>query len=733
MRVTLAIEQDTAVIESMLSDYARWDDTVAFIQGNKADYLTSNFTGESVANLHVTSVVITKLDATPILKLTLSSEGTIGDMSADMLNTLTPYFKHISQLAIKEKLTSVLWLNNKPFLMVASPVTDTARKQTASGYMYALRRLDDQYIKRIQKTASIPFTLQPAVARIKQMVIVKQSEENSVKRWTASASLTNLPAEIIVGGPTRLLNERRITYWTLAGIAASLVAFSLVGIYLILNRRILRRLHEFSQLADRHRIDKDSSIRWPIQGKDELDNLSTSLNDLMAEVNARHQDLNFLAEHDPLTGIGNRRQLHNRLEAVQNRSRRQPSLASSLLLLDLDGFKLINDGLGHSVGDKVLQIIANRLLTLSRNYDTVARLGGDEATTHLGGSKTVTRLGGDEFAVLLEDTTPPHATLYAERLLRTLEQPIELEGQNLIIRGSIGITPAEASLTKEEIVRNADLAMYEAKRRGKGQIVMFSVGLLDKAHRRMQLEQALQHAMNSNLLEVWYQPIIAPHSGGVVGMEALSRWTFNENYIPPDEFIGIAETSGMIVQLGRFVLDQAGAALKDLRAEYPNLQCSVNLSVRQFRDTDLVADISACLHKHNLPADALKLELTESMLAEHEEDLLATMLNIVKLGCKFYLDDFGTGYSSLDRLRRFPIEVLKIDRSFVTPLGNGDDVMVRNIINIGHELGMKLIAEGVETETELSRLTELGCIQFQGYYFAKPMPLEDLRIWLASQ
>ena len=596
------------------------------------------------------------------------------------------------------------------------------------------RKLDhyNAYIKHFQEISSVAFNLQPGVAHPTKETSVRISQKDSVKHWSVTQSLPNLPIKITVSGPTRLLKERRTAYWTLAANATALVALSLLGIYHILNRRLLRRLGEFSRLADLHRTAHDLNIRWPLQGSDELDNLGNSLNGLMGEVSARHQDLSFLAEHDPLTGIGNRRQLHNCLDAVQNRSRRQLSLTSSLLLLDLDSFKLINDGLGHDIGDKVLQIVANRLLALTRNYDTVARLGGDEPDTELDGIKTVTRLGGDEFAILLEDTEPATALPFAERLLRNLEQPIELDGHSLIIRASIGITLVDTALSKEDVVRNADLAMYEAKRRGKARVAIFDAQLLDKASRYLQLEQALKRALDSQQLEVWYQPIIAPDSGDIVGMEALSRWPLGESYISPVEFISIAENTGMIAQLGRFVLDQVGATLKDLRSKYPNLQCSINLSVRQFYDTNLVVEISDCLSKYKLPANALKFELTESMVVEHESNILPTMLKLVEMGCSFYLDDFGTGHSSLDRLQRFPFAVLKIDRSFVTPLNNGDDVMARNIINIGRELGMELVAEGVETEEELSRLLALGCKNIQGYYLAKPMHLNDLRAWTSA-
>lgn len=734
LRVDLVLAQDRHTLEATLGDYSHWDETVNFILGKNAGYIATNMSGTSLNTLDINAVAFTKLDATPASAIAVSNDGTIGDMSPAMLAVVTPFFKRATQAANKESLTSVLWLNGAPILATALPITDAHRKNPASGYMFMFRNLSGKYLQQIQQVTSVPFALVPAKALPKQAITMKQSGAGANKTWAVNQSLANLPLQINVSGPTSLLKERRTAYWLLAANAAALIAFALAGIYFILEYRILRRLKEFSQLANRQRAEGNPDIRWPMQGSDELDNLSMSLNGLMGEISAKHQDLRFLAEHDSLTGVGNRRKLYNRLEAVRNRSLRMPSLTSSLVLLDIDNFKLVNDGMGHAVGDMVLQEIAGRIHAMTRSYDTVARLVSDETITELEGNNTVVRLGGDEFAVLLEDSEPSKVLSYTERLLKRIEQPIELEGrQSLVVRGSIGIALVDAALSKEDIVRNADLAMYEAKRRGKGQIAMFDVGLLSTTFRRLHLEQALKQALDAKLLEVWFQPIVAPEFGDVVGMEALSRWSLDENYISPVEFIPIAENTGMIGQLGRLVFDQVGAALKGLRAHYPNLQCSINLSIRQFHDTDLISDISACLRKYDLPADALKLELTESMIVEHEHEVLPTMLKLVAMGCKFYLDDFGTGYSSLDRLRTLPFNVLKIDRSFVTSLRNGDNIIVRNIINIGRELGMELIAEGVETEEELSKLIALGCDQFQGYYFAKPMPLADLHAWLSAQ
>ena len=731
-RVIIALDQDKKSLEGMLNDYAHWDDSLNFIKGTNKNYIALNLSGSSLNSLNINSVAFTKLDASPVATLIVTSDGTLEDMSPEMLAVATPFFKRAAQSTTKGKLSSIIWLNGEPILATAEPVTDSAHKIPTNGYMYMFRNLGGKYLQDIQQATAVSFTFQPAAVAPTRELIVKQSGKWFPNHWTVNESLANLPIQIRVSGSTNLLKERRVTYWTFEAFAVALMLLSLVGIYLILNRRILGRLKAFSQLADRHRTEQDANIRWPVQGEDELDNLASSLNELIIDINVKHVDLNFLAEHDLLTGVGNRRLLQSRLEALQNRTSRQPSLTSSLLLLDLDNFKLINDSLGHSVGDKVLKVIATRILAQTRNYDAVTRPGKVENVTQLGGYKTVTRLGGDEFAILLEDSEPALALPYAERLLSAVEQPIEHEGKYLTVRGSVGIAPIEASMKHEDIIRNADLAMYEAKRRGKSQVVTFNNGLLSKASRHLQLEQALKQALDNRLLEVWFQPIVE-HCGDVVGMEALSRWSLDKYYVSPDEFIPIAESAGLITELGRFVLDYVCAALDELRVDHPNLQCSVNLSVRQFQDKSLVSGINACLRKYNLPAEAIKLELTESIIAEYETEILPTMQELVNMGYKFYLDDFGTGYSSLDRLRKLPFDVLKIDRSFVTQLGKGDDIIARNIINIGFQLGMGLIAEGVETEEELSRLVALGCKQFQGYYFAKPMPLADLRDWLASR
>lgn len=717
LRVNAVFAQDQAGMETMLKDYAYWDDTRDFVLGDdSADFVSTNFTDESVANLHISGVIISTADETPLISLQVDVDGKIGPMPAEFLARLKPYLATLNPTQSAATSNSSLFtIDEQPFLIARSTITDSTVSLPGSGSLYFLRLLDERYLSRLRALTAVPFRLLAAPPAANFSSTVSQQDSAAGQRWQLTQQLGELPAMIQVSGTTTLQRERRLTHFALAVNAAGLVFCSLFGVYLIVHFRLLRRLRSFSVLADRHRLERDPEIRWPVQGDDELDNLGTSLNELLAEVESRHQDLTHLAEHDPLTGIGNRRLLMSRLAALLNDYPPVPNKASCLLLLDLDGFKLLNDGLGHEAGDDVLKVVAQRVLELLRSDDTVARLGGDE------------------FAILLEGVSVLNALPFAERLLKELERPISYQGHSLSVRASAGLTEVDAALSKEEVLRNADLAMYEAKRRGKGQVTAFDITFLDLASRRMQLEEALQIALNDQQLEVWFQPIVDARSGAVVGMEALSRWPFCGTYIPPDEFIGIAEDTGMIARLGRFVFDQVGAALQSLRVEQADLQCNINLSVRQFRDTDLVADLAACLRCYGLPSSALHLELTESMVAEAETEILPTMRQLVAQGFKFHLDDFGTGYSSLDRLRELPFDTLKIDRSFVTPLSRGDEVMARNIINMGRELGMALIAEGVENEIEVTRLLALGCSQIQGYYFARPMPLHDLRLWFAER
>jgi diguanylate cyclase (GGDEF)-like protein len=714
MRVHGVLEQNRSSFELQLTDYAHWDDTEQFVLGNNPQFVDENLVPLSLDIIKVNGFVVTNFDGDLVTLPQLSQRGELVPMPEALWAALQPI---LPVLMTPEKLTAnteMVWVNNLGIMISGVTISDTIKNNAPSGYLFFIRIIDEAVLTDFRELTHVDFNITETKASDESTMLVSHKNSANGINWLATKPLTGLAAQIEIRGGTHLQAERELTFSLLVLSVAGLTFASLFGIYWIVYFKVLKRLHVFSELADQYRQEPQLPVRWPVTGHDELDNLALSLNEFITEVEVRHKDLSFLANHDPLTGIGNRRLLMERLDANMNQHQRVPSFVSTLLLLDLDGFKLLNDGLGHAAGDDILRLIAQRMTSKVRTDDTIVRLGGDE------------------FAILLENIEPEMAHPFADRLLRHIAEPFEYAGNNLNLRASIGLAAIKSAQSKEDVIRNADLAMYEAKRLGKDQAVVFNIDLLDTVSRRMQLEQALQEALNEKQLEVWFQPVIDARNGKILGMEALSRWPLGGEYVPPDEFIAIAENSGMITKLGLQVFDKVGLALKELRVCYPELQCNVNLSVRQFRDSDLAKDIQDCIEKHQLPASALHLELTESMVAESETEILPTMIALVDQGFKFHLDDFGTGYSSLERLRNLPFNTLKIDRSFIVPLGQGDDVMVRNIINIGNELGMNLIAEGVETEVEVNKLLQLGCHQIQGYYFARPMPLEKLKVWLAD-
>lgn len=479
-----------------------------------------------------------------------------------------------------------------------------------------------------------------------------------------------------------------------------------------IDRLLLRRIGALAALANPLRGEDSAAGRWTATRSDEIDGIGSRLNALLDETESSRRGLDYVANHDGLTGVGNRRYMGERLAQALNHVRSHPHVPISLMLVDIDGFKLINDGLGHAAGDAALCEVAKRLRTLLRPEDALARLGGDE------------------FALLLYNLRSHEAGELFQKLVRAVGAPLRLERRSLSLGVSCGIAEGLAGMSAHDWQRRADLALRDAKREGMNRLAVFRDTLQSDAARELRLAQALRTAIAEGDLEVFFQPVVDGSNGKVLGLEALSRWTFESEPVPPLEFIGIAEQTGQIAALGRRVLEAACACLVRLRQRHPALRCSVNLSVGQFTDGDIEADVVAAAATAGLPLAALRLEITESLVAQHEAGIVPAMRRLVERGAEFCLDDFGTGFSSLDRLRQLPIKALKIDRSFVIPLGHGDDVMVRHIVDLSRDLGLDTVAEGVEREEERSRLCAIGCNAMQGFLLARPMPERELTAWL---
>ena len=461
----------------------------------------------------------------------------------------------------------------------------------------------------------------------------------------------------------------------------------------------LRDGRYFQRFSTPHRIDGAVRGRvWSIRDVTEQHRLETELS---------HQ-----AFHDSLTTLANQALFRNRVDhALARASRQKPTLA--VLFLDLDGFKRVNDSLGHKVGDDLLVAVAERLQGALRTADTAARLGGDE------------------FAVLLEDlTTEDEAVRTAERLAGTLQRPFRLAGRELVVRASIGIAFSVHGMDSDQLLRNADLAMYSAKRQRKGGYEIYVAGMHATAVERLEMEEELRRGVGRDELVVLYQPIVAAATGRLSAVEALVRWDHpTRGRLAPDSFIGLAEETGLIQEVGRYVL---GVACRQARAwqlahpEAAELGVSVNVSPRQLYHDDIVSEVEEALAASGLAARHLTLELTETAMMEDTSTAMDRLRELKALGVRLAIDDFGTGYSSLSYLERFPVDVLKIDRSFVSSIGTpgGEASLASAIISLARSLHLDAVAEGVETGEQASFLASLGCDFSQGFYFSRPVAAE---------
>ncbi|MEH6434480.1 sensor domain-containing protein [Massilia sp. DD77] len=430
---------------------------------------------------------------------------------------------------------------------------------------------------------------------------------------------------------------------------------------------------------------------------------------------ARHYErrLHHLAHHDPLTGLANRTLLMDRLRFAVEFSVHHATLGA-LAFLDLDNFKHINDNYGHDAGDAVLREIAERLRTNMREDDLVARIGGDE------------------FVLLIhQQPSHKHVADLLERVRRSVSTPVLVGGREIVPGTSIGVSlfPLDGD-NVDRVMRAADAAMYHAKSLGKNNIQFYSAELGRAMHQHLALQASLSRAIRNDEMMLGYQPKVDLRTGKVIGAEALVRWNRPEHgQVQPDSFIPMAEETGLIVPLGEWVIQEACRALKSLSASGINdLVISVNLSARQLRQREFAKRLAATLSRYGVEPNQLELEVTESQLMDNPADAMDALRQLKALGVRLSIDDFGTGYSSLSHLRKFPVDYIKIDRSFLCDLYAEDHAVIpRAIIALGHNLRLQVVAEGVETEEQLTFLRDHGCDQMQGFYFSPAIPCEHLK------
>jgi diguanylate cyclase (GGDEF)-like protein/PAS domain S-box-containing protein len=431
------------------------------------------------------------------------------------------------------------------------------------------------------------------------------------------------------------------------------------------------------------------------------------------------------AFHDSLTNLPNRALFIDRLQHAMLLARRHSGYQFAILFIDIDEFKVLNDSLGHAHGDELLIEVGNRLTATLRELDSIARPIYSKLSSS---DKTIARLGGDEFTVLLDDLRDPSdAIRVAERIQEKCAAPFTINGQEMVITISIGIALSSSSYTKaEDLLRDSEIAMYRAKRSGKARSELFDPAMHETAVKRLQMETDLRKGLEQNEFRVYYQPFVNLQTGKIAGFEALTRWQKSTGMVPPNEFISVADETGLILPMNRLLMQEATKQLHEWHAQFPSdppLVMSVNITSKQFAQPELASEIGLILEQAELEPRFLQLEITETITMGDPKRAEEVFAELKALGVRLSIDDFGTGYSSLSRLQRFPVDSLKIDRAFISNMDSDPESreIVRIIIMLAHNLGMKVVAEGTETEEHIKHLQQLNCELAQGYYYSKPV------------
>jgi len=615
---------------------------------------------------------------------------------------------NVSINAIATAVTYLIWLNVPHFAFITAPAGST-----------------QLLIATLASLALVQFAMTSVLASIFQALKEGVNLWQVWKRDCFASSMTQIVGAGLAGMAFKLINY--------GDVPTGLIAFLALGIaYLSYRQSINEANTAFASMEAAERAKAETERDRRVEAEEHAAQLAISLQkEERANVALRKSeaDLQHAALHDSLTGLPNRKHFGDILRKLIQNYKDDPSQTFHVLFLDLARFKNINDSLGHTLGDKVLMIAGKRFVRMLNPDDMVARIGGDE------------------FAVILRNlSTAGKAQKVAQRIFDSIAQPFSLSGNRISISVNVGVAPCDAEYhTPEEVLRDADIAMHFAKEKERG-VAVFTKDLRTRFLERVRYENDLRLAIDREELAVSYQPLVDLHTGGLLGFEALMRWHHAEfGQIPPNKFIPIAEESGQIVPMTRWMLNTACrqlAAWQAIGPEYADLIISVNISGKHLGNDDLLDNVREVLELTKIRPQSLKLEITESAAMENAEHTISVLNRLKQLGVQLSIDDFGTGYSSLSYLHRLPFDTLKIDRSFVYSVGEGGEnsEILQTIISLAKSLKKKVIAEGIETESQLKLLQNLGCDYGQGYLMSKPQTREKMeralyehRTWLPSK
>ena len=752
MRVQDAFEQRVLDLHGKSSDWATWDDSYQFMADHNRAYISSNL---NVVNMKVDAVIYVDDNAKVFHARPLKKRKDIAPPDPKQLVKELSFFRHVEgQSGDKSAQSGLVLHNGRPMAVSIRPILPSSGLGVQRGWLIFAAYFDDQDIAEIAKKSHVSINLfsirsedglptqaKMALSFLKSAndIVARPMDESKISGFSYLKDINRRPIQLVqISEPREIYAQgQEETQFLVRIIAFAGTAFSLV-VLLMVERSIIARLSLLTKQVEIIRSESDLTKRVDSSGEDELSTLSEKINEMIAglEVSTdellksknelrlhsdnlestiieRTQEIEHLAYHDKLTGLPNRALLLDRIDLALRKDIRNDR-GTAVMFIDLDNFKLVNDSLGHSFGDELLIEITRILSKAIRPGDTVARIGGDE------------------FTILLENLESiDSAEEVAKRILSMLKKPISLGNRETFAGASIGLVYSScAELEAGTLLKHADTAMYRAKAAGKSNYVIYDESMHDFAVDRLELETSLRRAIEHNEIFIEYQPLVDIATNKIVGAEALARWNHpDRGLVSPGIFIPVAEETGLIISIGYWILEQACLKAKEW-IEYHELDefaISVNLSGKQLQRDDVVEQIASILDSTGLSATRLKLEITESILMEDREDIIQKMINLKSLGVRLALDDFGTGYSSLSTLRSFPIDNLKIDRAFISRLGEEESALpiVEAILGLAKTMQMTVTGEGVENQAQRDIIGALGCQIGQGYFYDRPLRAED--------
>jgi diguanylate cyclase (GGDEF)-like protein len=761
-RIHQSFLNNQTALHNKTVDWANWDDLYDYVASPNEKFVQSNVDESSFTKMNVDLIMILDRSQRVVYSKAIPPKMSMATQSLPNLELLHQDLIKSGALdgSLDGKRSGIEVLANGDLNLTLSvrPIMPTSGTGAHRGWLVFGRTVDAEIASEVVKVNRQSVKIEPVKKNTPIPTEILENTYHGKVPYVRIANQSDLVGYTIVKdayGHEALLIQSTMkrSYYEYGQAVISTLLWQLLGVgvvlclmvLLIIERTIVSRIFRLeSQVDSVHRHEHEElSSRISIEGKDEITSLAVHIKEMLEKLDGKSKELKESREvlrlhndnleaailertremehqafHDKLTGLPNRALFMDRLDQAIRKMKRSRA-GTVALFIDLDNFKLINDSLGHDMGDELLCVVADRLKRDIRPGDTVARLGGDE------------------FTILLENLSGVEEGIaVAERILNSLRQPILLGGREAYAGGSIGVAyTTDPDMTSATLLKNADTAMYSAKADGKMNYRLFDDSMYDSALERLEVETALRRAVENQEIEVAYQPLINLDGGEMMGAEALARWTHpTRGAISPSEFIPIAEETGLIIPIGYWVLEEACRQARGWSDLYPgrDLEISVNLSGKQLQKPDVVERVREILDGTGLKPSCLKLEITESVLMEDREEVARKMHLIKALGVKLALDDFGTGYSSLSTLRAFPIDTLKVDRLFISQLGEEEsaDAIVEAIAAMARSMKMTVTGEGVENDMQEAIIRSLGCATGQGYLYDKPLTRQEFELRL---